>query len=199
MKSHKLNKSNTCIAGWYDKNTTLFDDLINFHKNSKQKTKGVSYSLDTGFPGFYKDQKDSNDVYLPDKGTLSQRYSNHLGECINNYIELFTVFKGTSFRVAESVTIQHYNPGGGFKKWHCERLSPSTSKRCLVFMTYLTTHNDIFWRRNRGGTSFRYQNINVKAEKGLTLIWPTDFTHLHKSNICYNKEKYIITGWLSFC
>ena len=38
MKSHKLNKSNTCIAGWYEKNTTLFDDLINFHKNNKQKT-----------------------------------------------------------------------------------------------------------------------------------------------------------------
>ena len=36
------------------------------------------------------------------------------------------------------------------------------------------------------------------AKKGKTLIWPTDFTHTHRGVISLSKEKYIITGWLSF-
>ena len=56
-------------------------------------------------------------------------------------------------------------------------------------MTYL---NDL----EKGGTEFKYQKITTPSKKGLTLIWPTDFTHTHKSEIV-NKEKIIITGWLS--
>ena len=44
----------------------------------------------------------------------------------------------------------------------------------LVFMTYLNTVTDL------GGTAFKYQNLEVQAEKGLTLIWPSDWTHTHK-------------------
>ena len=36
------------------------------------------------------------------------------------------------------------------------------------------------------------------AEKGLTLIWPTDFTHTHSGQISKTHEKYIITGWFNF-
>ena len=55
-------------------------------------------------------------------------------------------------------------------------------------MTFL---NDV----PNGGTMFKYQNITVPAKKGLTLIWPTDFTHTHKGEISKTHEKYIVTGW----
>ena len=54
-------------------------------------------------------------------------------------------------------------------------------------MTYL---NDI----DEGGTVFKYQKITTPSIKGLTLIWPTDFTHTHKGQIT-DKEKIITTGW----
>ena len=89
----------------------------------------------------------------------------------------------------ESCQIQHYKPGQGFKSWHCERMSKEN--RCLVFMTFLNTVPS-------GGTQFKYQNLTVPAKKGLTLIWPTDFTHTHKGQITQKHEKYIITGWFGF-
>ena len=55
-------------------------------------------------------------------------------------------------------------------------------------MTYLNDVED-------GGTDFLYQNIQTKAEKGLTLIWPSIFTHTHKGIISPTKEKQIVTGW----
>ena len=58
-------------------------------------------------------------------------------------------------------------------------------------MTYL---NDV----PNGGTEFLFQKLKVPAKKGLTLIWPTDFTHAHRGIISKTNEKYIITGWFNY-
>ena len=67
----------------------------------------------------------------------------------------------------------------------------SSGNRILVFMTYLNDVDD-------GGTDFKYQNLTSPAKKGLTMIWPSDFTHTHKGQISHTKEKYIVTGWVGF-
>jgi len=59
-------------------------------------------------------------------------------------------------------------------------------------MTYL---NDV---TDEGGTEFFHQKLKVSPEKGLTLIWPVDWTHLHRGVPSPTQEKYIITGWFSF-
>ena len=64
--------------------------------------------------------------------------------------------------------------------------------RRLVFMTYL---NDI---EEGGGTEFYYQKIITPAKKGLTLLWPTDWTHTHRGQVSDTEEKYIITGWFNY-
>ena len=58
-------------------------------------------------------------------------------------------------------------------------------------MTYLNTAKN-------AGTEFKYYNLKTQAKKGLTLIWPTDFTHTHKGVISKKDEKHIVTGWLTF-
>ena len=40
--------------------------------------------------------------------------------------------------------------------------------------------------------------IKTEAKKGLTLIFPTDWTHSHKSVISKTHEKYIVTGWYHY-
>ena len=72
--------------------------------------------------------------------------------------------------------------------WHCERSDIATCKRVLVFMTYLNDLPD-------GGTMFKNQDLTIPAKKGLTLIWPAEWTHTHKGQISNTKEKYIVTGW----
>jgi hypothetical protein len=93
------------------------------------------------------------------------------------------------YGLVESYNIQYYPPKGGYKIWHCER--ESNINRNFVFMTYL---NDV----PVGGTEFKYQKIITPAKKGLTLIWPSDWTHIHRGQISNVNEKYIVTGWLGY-
>ena len=95
------------------------------------------------------------------------------------------------YNITNGYNIQYYKPKAGFKQWHSERSLPKNSKRLLVFMTYLNDVED-------GGTEFKYQNITSPAKKGLTLLWPVDWTHTHRGQISKTNEKYIVTGWLSF-
>ena len=199
MKPHHINQQNNFIGGWYHNDIALCDDIIQFHKESPSVSKnpGYTYKGDVCTVDF--DVKNSVDVVLHKNRDLMQRYLDYLQESIDEYINLYPeCAKGAHWCVREDVNVQYYKPGGGYLRWHCERSGPGSTLRHLVFMTYLTTHNDPDESRNLGGTAFKYQNLNMKAEKGLTLIWPSDWTHTHKSIICPDKEKYIVTGWLSY-
>jgi hypothetical protein len=59
-------------------------------------------------------------------------------------------------------------------------------------MTYL---NDV---QDAGETAFYHQDVLIKPEKGLTLIWPSDWTFTHKGIPSPTEDKYIVTGWFSF-
>ena len=94
----------------------------------------------------------------------------------------------------KNINIQYYPKNGGYKQYHTERtnLNYPIVSRHLVFMTYL---NDI---TDRGETEFFHQKIKVKPKKGLTLIWPVDWTFTHRGIPSPTQEKYIITGWYNF-
>ena len=79
--------------------------------------------------------------------------------------------------------IQKYPVGGGFKVWHSERgIDKEYLYRHLVWMTFLTDNP-------AGGTEFIYQDKYIAAEKGKTLIWPSDWTHTHRGKVDTTKEK----------
>jgi hypothetical protein len=48
------------------------------------------------------------------------------------------------------------------------------ASRHLVFMTYLNDVDD------EGGTEFFHQKLVVQPRKGLTLVWPADWTFMHR-------------------
>ena len=88
----------------------------------------------------------------------------------------------------------HYFQMKGFFKWHCERgvgSEPITSRH-LVFMTYL---NDV---TDDGETEFFHQKLKIKPEKGLTVMWPADWTFTHRGITSPTQEKFIITGWFNY-
>ena len=119
-------------------------------------------------------------------------YEKELQKCLEDYIKTYPALNNLPrYNIEESkINIQYYKPNQGFKTWHCERGDYSSLKRFLVFMTYLNDVPD-------GGTFFKYFNLKVPAKKGLTIIWPSDWTHTHKGEISKTKEKYITTGWYS--
>ena len=118
-------------------------------------------------------------------------YKVHLQRSLEQYIKLYNYADGYSkFDVYEPFNLQWYPKGGGFKTWHFEASGHPFMSRILVYMTFLNDVPD-------GGTMFKYQNITIPAKKGLTLIWPSGFTHTHKGQVSHTKEKLILTGWWS--
>jgi prolyl 4-hydroxylase len=189
MRPHNINSTDSFIQGWYIDNA-ICNDLLDYYNNPAiEKYVGLM-----GPNGPTPQSKESLDVSVLPNSIEIQPYSKELKKCLDLYYDKFYHSGGSrGYSMKENVNIQHYGIGGGFKIWHCERASADNiiRDRHLVFMTYLNDVDD-------GGTEFLYQNLIIKAEKGLTLIWPADWTHTHKGQISYTKEKTIITGWLSY-
>mgnify|MGYP001085932990 CR=1 FL=1 len=143
------------------------------------------------------ESKDSMDLSIHPRAVHKPitTYQELLQQCCMKYVDKYDEVNNQLVRwlVKEGYQIQHYKVGGGFKKYHCERTGKTqlTNTRCLVFMTYLNDVED-------GGTEFKYQNLKIPAKKGLTLIWPSDWTHTHRGIISQTKEKTIITGWYNY-
>tara|TARA_B100000427_G_scaffold227688_1_gene191135 strand:+ start:2090 stop:2668 length:579 start_codon:yes stop_codon:yes gene_type:complete len=191
MKEHNfcVNSTDNHIVGWTI-DEKICDDLIDlFKENKKHQVQGV-----LGGPfNVNKKQKNSIDLGLHPNWEEKRfvAYKNVLKECARLYQEKYPEVKNFNpWGLTEGANIQYYPPGGGYFVEHCERTS-KMENRCLVWMTYL---NDV----PNGGTHFKYQKVTTPAEKGLTLIWPTDFTHTHCGQISETHDKYIITGWFNY-
>jgi|TARA_R110002012_G_C11331056_1_gene577046 prolyl 4-hydroxylase len=187
FKEYKL-PLNSFIGGWFIPEK-ICDDLIKyFNKNKKMQTEGfINTNNNLSVNKKYKDSKDMNiDSNNFDKEIIN--YRKYLQKIINLYQKKYPEVKKLEKFGLQYFNIQQYPKKGGFKKWHNERTC--NNKRVLTFMTYLTNIE-------KGGTEFLYQKLTTPSIKGLTLIWPVDFTHTHRSQIC-NEEKIITTGWFVF-
>jgi|SRR5271165_5420395 len=177
--------------------TSICDDLVaHFNANAHLQTPGHTGRTD-GTVAVDTEVKQSVDLYFPPNSTTPEfvRYCGALQECVNAYAADYTYCNAYApWRILEQTNVQYYAPNWGYKAWHTERwcADPVNASRHLVFMTYLNTVND------GGETAFYYQGLRVKPEKGLTLIWPADWTHTHQGVPSPTEEKYIITGWFNY-
>tara|TARA_Y100000004_G_scaffold186154_1_gene237300 strand:+ start:939 stop:1505 length:567 start_codon:yes stop_codon:yes gene_type:complete len=172
--------------------TSYCDDIIKYYHDNEDKWSIGRMSYE-GNPIIEKKTKDSVDLCMEKMPDELSHYFKHLINCVQDYCEEFDILKDNDgLVIAEAVNIQKYEIGGGFKRWHTERgpQDPKASKRVLVFMTYLNDAKD-------SGTEFKYQNATFQCIKGDTLLWPADFTHVHRGQIT-KEVKYIITGWITY-
>ena len=93
-----------------------------------------------------------------------------------------------------SFNLQRYQSGQHFQNLHTERSTLATLHRVFAWMTYL---NDVD-KEDGGSTLFSHYDLAIQPRKGLTLIWPAEWTHAHKGNVLRANSKYIITGWMTF-
>jgi len=185
----------------YLKDKSICDDLIDFYKKNpnliiegRVSSDGVNKIIDT-------DVKESYDIcILPENLHLNEnkiflKYFQSLKEVTEIYKKTYTYCDNYSpWALREPINFQHYKPGGGFKKWHTERTGGNglQGKRHLVFMTYLNDVDD------EGETDFFYQRIKIKPRKGLTVIWPADWTYTHRGIPSKTQDKFIVTGWFNY-
>ena len=196
IEREKLSKSSLSpnfIGSWMIE-PTICDNLISyFEKNKKQQMQGETSG---GFNVESKDRKDiiisPNQLSLPGNEVF-KLYFETLYDCYKDYnCQWPFLAKTVSHLDIGSFNIGKYIPGQHFQSTHCERSGLNTLHRLLAFMTYL---NDV---EDGGSTYFDHYGLDIKPQKGLTLLWPCEWTHSHKGNVLNSGVKYIITGWLSF-
>jgi hypothetical protein len=168
---------------------SVCDPLIQYHaENTEYKYEGTS--SDDG--RIIKEVKESIDVSYFNNSSHPAilNYYQELQKGYNAYVERFNI-KHLRLNTEMANNIQYYPPGGGFKIWHWERDNGSYDRQ-LVYMTYLNTVTD------GGGTEWYYQGVKLDAVKGLSVIWPADFTHTHRGIVSPTQEKWIATGWFNY-
>lgn len=181
----------TFIGQYVIDDVSICDELIEYHKNSKDKFAGKTSN------GIDPSVKVSTDVAVNINSNLFviNKYLIELEKVCNKYVNQYKFCNEYDpWKITENINIQHYKPNEGYFEWHTERTSSKNpiSHRHLAFMTYLNDVND------GGETEFYYQELKIKPKKGLTLIWAADWTHTHRGVTSPTEEKYIITGWYNF-
>tara|TARA_Y100000356_G_C11138844_1_gene224201 strand:- start:50 stop:634 length:585 start_codon:yes stop_codon:yes gene_type:complete len=167
---------------------SLCDALIDYHNNNLE----YKSSGEVG-KGVDKKVKASTDVFVHggNKNPMIHMYMQEVMDIVTKYVEKYNLKNMFDLAFKENWNIQHYKPNEGFFGWHCERTFYASHQRALVFMTYL---NDV---TDGGETEFYWQKVKTKPIKGKTVIWPTDFTHLHRGIPSPTQHKYIATGWMN--
>jgi hypothetical protein len=183
---------NSFIGVSYIQDLSVCDELIDFFERHPQ------YKFAGTVSDRFDDQaKKSTEISFRDiSSDLKQKYYDELKKVSDEYISnyYFCDVGVQPWGIVEPGKIQKYLPGEGFYKWHTERTSSifPYCNRHLVYMTYL---NDV---TDAGETEFFHQQVKVRPKKGLTLIWPADWTHTHRGITSPTQTKYIVTGWYSF-
>ena len=197
MKRTVLQKNNlnpNFIGSWMMKPTSLCDSLIDYFESHQEKHKKGNVSSGVNFD--IKNSTDMsvspNEISLPGNEVF-EKYFNSLFDCHKDYVAQWPFFEGFAENLEiGKFNLQRYQSGEHFQKLHTERSDLSNLHRVLAWMTYL---NDV---DEGGSTYFSHYDIEVQPRKGLTLIWPAEWTHAHKGNIVNSGSKYIITGWMNF-
>lgn len=185
------------IGQWIFEDTKVCDDLIYFFNHSsfakERKSSGT-----VGQAELQLDVKKSTDLsIIPEYFDIPEvnNYLKQLEIVCEKYKEKYEWCNRFSpWCIDEGFNVQHYKPTEGFYGWHTERenCTHRSASRHLVFMTYL---NDV---TDGGETEWYYQKLKIKPQKGLSVIWPADWTHVHKGVASPTQEKYIATGWYNY-
>jgi prolyl 4-hydroxylase len=180
------------IGSWLIEPRSLCDDLITyFEAHPEKQKKGVAGQ------GVSLDIKKSVDISISphDVGLLGNEvfksYFDALFACHKDYLTQWPFFAEVAQKLEIGpFNIQRYHAGEHFQHVHTERYSVDTLQRVLAWMTYLNDMDD------GGSTFFTHYDLEIQPRKGLTLIWPAEWTHAHRGNVVASGSKYIITGWM---
>ncbi len=196
MKRADLDKANLTpnfIGSWIIEPTLCEEVIAYFEGNKHQQFQGTTAG------GLNLETKNRQDITLSPKelnlpeNKIYLKYFQSLFECYKDYnLQWPFLAEIVNHLDIGNFNIGKYEAGQHFQKIHCERSGLSTLHRLFAFMTYL---NDV---EEGGSTYFNHYDLEIKPKKGLTLIWPSEWTHSHKGNILKSGLKYIITGWLTF-
>lgn len=176
--------SDSLVAAWVLPHNVCDSLVDEFNKNSDK------HILKNSAQGNFRELQ--SNFLSPE---LDRSYSLFLHQAFDHYVKKFNHVQDSSEKwfLSKPYSIRKYDPHTNFTEWECDSTGPQKNRylRNLCFMTYL--HN----LENKGGREFLHQKIYSNPRKGLTLIWPAGWTHMHRE-IPSDEEKYMVVGWTAF-
>ncbi len=182
------------IGAWFITNPQLCQDLIEFFESSvEQQREGVtSGGIDITVKKSTDLPVNPKDLQLATHSAIAT-YIRELHGCYLDYLQQWPFLAGFLKEVdIGAFNIQRYQAGEHFSGVHSERCSLGSLHRVFAWMTYL---NDV---EGGGYTNFKHYGLDIKPERGKTLIWPAEWTHAHSGDVVKSGVKYIVTGWMHF-
>ena len=158
---------------FFDSNSLLFDQ--NAEEPYLQDQKAINPTVDLC-------------IDLTTAARVTKKIFPKIKPCIDKYLKTYSILGVRKFMIYDC-KIKKIPDGAGFHSWHYENGSSETARRTFVVQTYL---NDDF---DGGETEFLYQNKREKAVAGDVLIFPCQYTHVHRGNPPIDGDKYLVTSW----
>ena len=127
-------------------------------------------------------------ITLPTATHIARKIFPKIQPCIDKYLQQFPILGQRRFMIHDC-KMKKIKCGAGFHQWHYENGTVSDARRTFVIQVYL---NDDF---DGGETEFLYQIKREKAVAGDVLIFPCQYTHVHRGNPPIDGDKYLLTSW----
>ncbi len=162
---------------------------------------GVAFGAD----GDAEPAKQSTDISLvaidrsePESFALSQLIFRGVTAGLDRYLQERPLFRQCcpqqSLFVNPIFNLQHYAPGEGFKRWHCDwTISDEATEPVHRVLAWILYCNDV----EEAGTEFHWQGHHEPAERGKLVIFPAGPSHIHRGRVSESASKLIATGWIN--
>jgi len=168
--------------------------IVSWFEEQNHKIKGLTYN---GEGQRTVDKSFKSDIEIPETHLSqdilpSQLIYPALCDGIEKYRQKYisSIDTMSPWRLIDGYNLQKYDgEEDGFKKWHCESAGLSSCHRMLAWMIYLNNA--------KSGTEFVHYRT-VRPKTGRLVIWPSSWTHVHRSQLPNRGLKYIATGWCAF-
>ena len=127
---------------------------------------------------------------------MHQPLLRYASKCLENYLEMFPQANNfPSFAVNENYNIIRYKPGQAYHSVHSDFYPNYNSVLSHRHLTGVCFLNDI----EEGGTlEFPQQDLSIKAEAGKCVIFPSGWTHAHRTLPPVDQTRYVFQLWWSF-
>tara|TARA_B100001996_G_C18667809_1_gene595495 strand:+ start:2221 stop:2904 length:684 start_codon:yes stop_codon:yes gene_type:complete len=184
------------IGAWQSDDNKYCDDLIKyFSDNPMQLTDGKVF--DGNDFKVNKDKLDSKNLSIKpntilEDNSLFTNYMSIIVSCIKSYQSRYPYIPNfNDIGFVEELTLTKNNPVKSYEPMvSFARNQSGNSIRVFSFLTFLNSIDD-------GGIEFINYNTAIKPIKGLTVLWPSEWSHGYQ-NLPPTKSRYTISGFIGF-
>ncbi len=191
----KINTSNHFISSWSINDEDLNEIIDYFNSSHENHTQGAFK------PGLIdKAKKDCIELSIKPKDVDEKKlnfifnYLNKIKNCYADYIEQWGYLQNNTQKIyIGSIKIEKYLLSGHHKEYQCDRNDIHTSHKSLSWITFLNNTE-----KEEGCMNFKYFDCSIQPKKGLTLMWPSDWTHINNHDVVKTQDKLTIRGNIQF-